>query len=145
MKLLSRVQLFETPWTAAYLAPPSMGFSRQEYRSGMPSPSPFKSAFHYICVLDVVLNHLISVVNFMVKALSPGLLSEAKGLQMPDSTRSTSCLRAVCQLRTVFTFVNGWKKSKEDYLGISNCCTELDISTSNPPPVYTQSVLLRAQ
>ena len=31
VKSLSRVQLFETPWTAAYQAPPSMGFSRQEY------------------------------------------------------------------------------------------------------------------
>ena len=29
--LLSRVRLFETPWTIAYQAPPSMGFSRQEY------------------------------------------------------------------------------------------------------------------
>ena len=40
VKSLSRVQLFETPWTAAYQAPPSMGFSRQEYWSGVPSPSP---------------------------------------------------------------------------------------------------------
>ena len=39
VKLLSRVQLFRTPWTAAYQAPPSMGFSRQEYWSGVPSPS----------------------------------------------------------------------------------------------------------
>ena len=38
-KSLSRVQLFETPWSAAYQAPPSMGFSRQEYWSGVPSPS----------------------------------------------------------------------------------------------------------
>ena len=36
VKLLSRVQLFETPWTAAYQAPPSMGSSRQEYWSGVP-------------------------------------------------------------------------------------------------------------
>ena len=36
MKLLSHVQLLATPWTAAYQAPPSMGFSRQEYWSGMP-------------------------------------------------------------------------------------------------------------
>ena len=36
VKLLSRVQLFATPWTAAYQAPPSMGFSRQEYWSGVP-------------------------------------------------------------------------------------------------------------
>ena len=39
VKLLSRVQFFTTPWTAAYQAPPSMGFSRQEYWSGVPSPS----------------------------------------------------------------------------------------------------------
>ena len=39
-KSLSRVRLFATPWTAAYQAPLSMGFSRQEYWSGMPLPSP---------------------------------------------------------------------------------------------------------
>ena len=41
MKSLSLVQLLVTPWTAAYQAPPSMGFSRQEYWSGVPLPSPF--------------------------------------------------------------------------------------------------------
>ena len=54
-KSLSRVRLLATPWTAAYQAPPSMGFSRQEYWSGVPLPSPSKgymnvlnngSAFH---------------------------------------------------------------------------------------------------
>ena len=40
VKSLSRVQLFATPWTVAYQAPPSMGFSRQEYWSGLPFPSP---------------------------------------------------------------------------------------------------------
>ena len=40
VKLLSRVQLLVTPWTAAYQAPPSMGFSRQQYCSGVPLPSP---------------------------------------------------------------------------------------------------------
>ena len=40
VKLFSHVQLFETPWTIAYQAPPSMGFSRQEYWSGVPFPSP---------------------------------------------------------------------------------------------------------
>ena len=39
VKSLSRVQLLATPWTAAYQAPPSMGFSRQEYWSGVPLPS----------------------------------------------------------------------------------------------------------
>ena len=41
VKSLSRVRLLETPWTAAYQAPPSMGFSKQEYWSGVPLPSPF--------------------------------------------------------------------------------------------------------
>ena len=40
VKSLSRVQLFATPWTVAYLASASMGFSRQEYWSGLPFPSP---------------------------------------------------------------------------------------------------------
>ena len=42
VKTLSRVRLFVTPWTAAYQAPPFMGFSRQEYWSGLPLPSPTK-------------------------------------------------------------------------------------------------------
>ena len=40
VKSLSRVRLFSTPWTAAHQAPPPMGFSRQEYWSGVPLPSP---------------------------------------------------------------------------------------------------------
>ena len=40
LKLFSHVQLFSTPWTAAYQPPPSRGFSRQEYWSGLPFPSP---------------------------------------------------------------------------------------------------------
>ena len=40
MKLLSPVRLFRTPWTVAHQAPLSMGFSRQEYWSGLPFTSP---------------------------------------------------------------------------------------------------------
>ena len=40
VKSLRRVQLFVTLWTVAYQAPPSMGFSKQEYWSGLPFPSP---------------------------------------------------------------------------------------------------------
>ena len=47
VKSLSCVRLLATPWTAAYQAPPSMGFSRQEYWSGLPLPSP----------IDLLLNH----------------------------------------------------------------------------------------
>ena len=47
---LSRVQLFATPWTAAYQAPPSMGFSRQEYWSVVPLPSLIR----YDCYLLIL-------------------------------------------------------------------------------------------
>ena len=40
VKLLSRVRLFATPWTVAYQVPPSVGFSWQEWGSGLPFPSP---------------------------------------------------------------------------------------------------------
>ena len=54
VKSFSHVRVFETPWTAAHQAPPSMGFSRQEYWSGVPSPSPlvsvpFHNASFHIC------------------------------------------------------------------------------------------------
>ena len=44
VKSLSHVLLFATPWTVAYQAPPSMGFSRQEYWSGWSLPSPANKA-----------------------------------------------------------------------------------------------------
>ena len=43
VKSLSHVRLFSTPWTAAHQAPPSLGFSRQEYWSGVPVPSPLSA------------------------------------------------------------------------------------------------------
>ena len=42
VKLLSRIRLFTTPWTAGHQAPPSMGFSREKYWSGVPLPFPVK-------------------------------------------------------------------------------------------------------
>ena len=53
VKSLSRVRLSATPWTAAFQAPPSMGFSRQEYWSGVPSPSPLE------CTRDTKVTRLI--------------------------------------------------------------------------------------
>ena len=49
VKLLSRVRLLVTPWTAAYQAPLSMGFSRQEYWNGVPLPSPVFPIVMYEC------------------------------------------------------------------------------------------------
>ena len=55
-KLLSHVRLFATPWTTAYQAPPSMGFSRQEYWSGVPLPSPceYTSLSQFFCLTYAV-------------------------------------------------------------------------------------------
>ena len=50
VKSFSRVWLIATPWTAAYQAPPSMGFSRQEYWSGVPLPSPM---IYYIVICNI--------------------------------------------------------------------------------------------
>ena len=52
VNLLSRVWLFKTPWSVAYQAPPSMGFSRQEYWSGMPLPSPYQTIEYIYFMLD---------------------------------------------------------------------------------------------
>ena len=54
VKSLSRVRLIATPWTAAYQAPPSMGFSRQEYWSGLPLPSPMTNLDSILKSKDVV-------------------------------------------------------------------------------------------
>ena len=51
VKSLSRVRLLATPWTAAYQSPPSMGFSREEYWSGLPLPSPGQRTVHHNSVL----------------------------------------------------------------------------------------------
>ena len=51
VKSQSRIRLLVTPWTAAYQAPLSMGFARQEYWSGLPLPSPicsWSSFFHFM-------------------------------------------------------------------------------------------------
>ena len=80
VKSLSHVRLFATPWTAAYQAPPSLGFSRQEYWSGLPLPSPMASTvlpenvFCYIKELNLwfpLSNYLAKVwTNFIMVLFS---------------------------------------------------------------------------
>ena len=60
VKSLSRVRLLATPWTAAHQAPPSMGFSRQEYWSGVPSPSPDS-----MLLLPNITGPLLSAAHFL--------------------------------------------------------------------------------
>ena len=60
VKMLGHVRLFATPWTAAYQAPPSMGFLRQEYWSGLPLPSRVTLLQSLIIYWTI---HLISCFN----------------------------------------------------------------------------------
>ena len=79
-KSLSRVRLLATPWTAAYLTPPSMGFSRQEYWSGVPLPSPplFPSLLKFMSIESVMLSsHLILCHPLL---LLPSIFSRHQGL-----------------------------------------------------------------
>ena len=55
VKSLSRFRLLATPWTAAYQAPLSMGFSRQEYWSGVPLPSPLMRNIPSLIMIIVVI------------------------------------------------------------------------------------------
>ena len=63
VKSLSHVRLLATPWTAAYQAPPSIGFARQEYWSGV--PLPYAILIHTLCLtlwwLQLALNSFTSV------------------------------------------------------------------------------------
>ena len=76
VKSLSRVWLLVTPWSAAYQAPPSMGFSRQEYWSGSPLPSLNSLAFSLIysptitSIHDYWKNHSMIIGSFSSKVMS---------------------------------------------------------------------------
>ena len=63
VKLLSPVRLFATPWTAAYQASPSMGFSRQEYWSGVPLPSLMTDLDSVLKSRDITLPTKIYIVK----------------------------------------------------------------------------------
>jgi len=66
VKSLSRVQLLATPWTAAYQTPPSMGFSRQEYWSGVSLPSPITNLDSILKSRDITLLTKVCLVKAMV-------------------------------------------------------------------------------
>ena len=109
VKSLSCVQLLATPWTAAHHAPQSMGFSRQEYWSGVPLPSPMTNLDSILKSRDVTLPTKVCLVitmiflvvmygceNWTIKKLSTkelmlfncGVGEESLGLQGDQSSQS---------------------------------------------------------
>src|SRR5574340_833510 len=94
VKSLSRVRLLVTPWTTAYQAPPSMGFSRQEDWSGVPLPSPTYMYTHihiciyYICVSSVQFSsvaHSYPTLCDLMNRSTPGLPVHH---QLPEFTQT---------------------------------------------------------
>ena len=87
VKSLSRVRLFTIPWIAAYQAPPSMGFSRQKYWSGVPLPSPIaKQATFFFLRFSLWWLLLLGSLDFRDHGLqSVGSGVEALGLQSTGS------------------------------------------------------------
>ena len=70
VKSLSRAGLLATPWTAAYQAPPSMGFSRQEYWSGVPSPSPNRLSYSLAIIIYKFQDFLLLIPSDYLHRLS---------------------------------------------------------------------------
>ena len=92
VKSLSCVWLFVTPWTAAYQAPPPMGFSRQEYWSGLPSPSPlstFTPALFPVCS-----SFPLPAPSLYYQHLVPGVFNSIYkfGVQHRTRIKITACL-----------------------------------------------------
>ena len=95
MKSLSHVQPLATPWTAAYQAPPSMGFSRQEHWSGVPLP---------------FLISVLSFTNYIDTFI--WLLPRMQSLPFRTETLSPSALNSTLQVQnTFFVKVSKWKIS----------------------------------
>ena len=83
VKLLSRLQLFATLWTIARQAPPSMGFSRQEYWSGFPSPS------------------LGNLLNPGIKSRSPALQEDSLPSEQNIICKNTESLCCTTETNTI--------------------------------------------
>ena len=124
VKSLSHVQLFATPWTAAHQAPLPMGFSRQEYWSGLPLPSP--------CFLYDPTNvgHLISgssgfsklslhILKFLVHILlKPSLKNFEHNLTSQENTllRANTLFQRHKRRLYTWTSPNGQYQNQTDYI-----------------------------
>ena len=94
MKSLSHARLLATPRTAAYQAPPSMGFSRQEYWSGVPLPSP--KSWPSACLISAhwLGKEITHVMNITVEGL--GFLASKKGRLSESNGTAWSTVTAEC-------------------------------------------------
>ena len=118
----SHVRLCATPWTAAYQASPSMGFSRQEHWSGLPFPSPMHESGKWKWSRSVMSDPAIFWEIFIQRLYVPSLpaAAAAKSLQScltlcdpRDGSPPGSPILGILQARTLewvaISFSNTWK------------------------------------
>ena len=93
-KSLSHVQLLATPWTAAHQAPPSMGFSRKEYWSGLPLPSPVS------CLAELIQGCLryIFVSSMLNLGFPGGASGKESSCQCRRHKRHVQSLLTICYI-----------------------------------------------
>ena len=107
MKSLSRVWLFATPWTIAYQAPQSIGFSRQEYWSGVPLPLSVQT----ICSKSFSnTKYLVCLMKWLILQLGQEIHMRLKGLIVPKSEK---VLKKKQKKPVSMTYVKGTQKPNE--------------------------------
>ena len=112
VKSLSRVRLLATPWTAAYQAPPSMGFSRQKYWSGVPLPSPIylpTYLYLFLTTISTICTHpLIYTLPYflLVSPNYPGILPVLlHAVLLFTSTDNSTCIIAALELSSSIVII----------------------------------------
>ena len=149
MKSLSRVRLLATPWTAAHQAPPSMGFSRQDYWSGVPLPSPNSISSQQYLIFNIFIYFICLSprhIHILEKAMTPHSSTfawEIPWMEEPGRLQSMGSLRVRYNWGTslwLFTFMH-WRrkwqptpvflpKESQGWWSLVSCClrscTELD-------------------
>ena len=103
VKLLSCIQLFVTSWTAAYQAPPSMGFFRQEYWSGVPLPSLEERLIQWkITVVGwTLVRDLVGIQSCLMRAIHRSFLLFLKQRHWELKDRVCVCVHGVSIEKTV--------------------------------------------
>ena len=141
MKSLSRVRLLVTPWTAAYQAPPSMGFSRQEYWSGVPLLSPNRCRrFAINPISALTTTGPVTLGLTMVKFYPLNKVTAHRPQMSKELTSQRWCHKEIysgtCWSCLFFFFLN-----KLSFISKTNFCLDLFLCSSFPH--YTESKITR--